>query len=80
MNFVETAMGDHSGQAAGKHQDQHRSTSQGRLHGSVSYAADEQAAAEDLRRRPSASVPAQPVAEHWSERPSRTTGARRRVG
>lgn len=80
MNFVEAAMGDHSSEAAETHQDQHRSTSQGRSYGSVSYAADEQASAEDLRRRPSMRVQVEPAAEHWSERPSRSTGARRRFG
>lgn len=72
-------MGDHSSESAAPHQEPHRSTSEGRHFGNISYAADEQAPAEDLRRRASLGVQVDPTSEHWTERPSRSTGARRRV-
>jgi hypothetical protein len=74
-------MGDHLSDAATPHQDQHRSTNQGRLFGDISYPAEEQPpAADDLRRRASLGIRTEVVDQHWTERPSRSTGARRRFG
>jgi hypothetical protein len=56
-----------------------RSTPLGRNFGSISYAADEQEQVEDLRRRPSVKIP-HVTGEHWMDRPSRSTGARRSIG
>jgi hypothetical protein len=72
-------MGDHSGDAGEPRREPHRSTSQGRHYGNISYAAEEQAHAEDLRRRASLGIQVDQVQVHWTERPSRSTGARRRV-
>lgn len=73
-------MGDHSGDAAAPHQGQHRSTNEGRQFGNVSYPAEEKAPVDDLRRRASLGVQVDAAGEHWTERPSRSTGARRRFG
>jgi hypothetical protein len=55
-----------------------RSTPMGRSFGGISYAADEQEQVEDLRRRPSVKIP-HVTGEHWMDRPSRSTGARRSI-
>ena len=55
-----------------------RRTNEGRNLSSIPYANEEELR-EDLRRI-SASLPqAESPAEHWTERPSRSTGARRRI-
>ena len=73
-------MGDHSSDAAAPHQD-HRDTNQGRIFGNISYPAEEQApVVDDLRRRASLGIHIESVDAHWTERPSRSTGARRRFG
>jgi hypothetical protein len=58
--------------------EQPRRTNQGRNFGNISYAAEEPEQTDDLRPRISVSVPHVPD-EHWSTRPSRSTGARRSV-
>jgi hypothetical protein len=56
---------------------QPRRTAEGRVFGSISYAAEEEEEqAEDLRRRPSVKIP-HVTDEHWMNRPSRSTGSRR---
>jgi hypothetical protein len=55
---------------------QPRRTAEGRVFGSVSYAAEEEEQVEDLRRRPSIKIP-HVTGEHWMDRPSRSTGSRR---
>lgn len=54
-----------------------RKTPIGRTFGSISYPAEEvEEQAEDLRKRPSAKI-MHVSGEHWMDRPSRSTGARR---
>ena len=68
-----------SSSAAATSQEQNlRTTPAGRRFGEISYAADEQEQTEDLRKRPSVKIPHVPE-EHWTSRPSRSTGARRSV-
>ncbi len=70
---------DNSSSVSAMSQDQNlRTTPPGRRFGEISYAADEQEQAEDLRKRPSVKIPHVPE-EHWTSRPSRSTGARRSV-
>jgi hypothetical protein len=71
-------MSDESSDAVTSHLDQERSTTQGRMFGDISYAAEEEQRAEDLRARSSTGSFAAIVTEPWSQRPSRSTGARRR--
>lgn len=66
-----------SSSAAATSQEQSlRNTPAGRHFGEISYAADEQEQTDDLRKRPSVNIPHVPE-EHWTSRPSRSTGARR---
>jgi hypothetical protein len=72
-------MSDQSSDTTTSHLDQERSTSQGRMYGDISYAAEEEQETEDLRARSSTGSFAAVVTEHWSQRPSRSTSARRRI-
>ena len=69
-------MTDESNAAATSQEQNLRTTPAGRRFGEISYAADEQEQTEDLRKRPSVRIPHVPE-EHWTSRPSRSTGARR---
>ena len=62
--------------ADAQHHQPPRRTSEGRVFGSISYAAEEEQQIEDLRRRPSIRIP-HVTDEHWMDGPSRSTGARR---
>lgn len=54
-----------------------RKTPVGRVFGSISYPAEEpEEQVEDLRKRPSVKIP-HVTGEHWMDRPSRSTDARR---
>ena len=55
-----------------------RSTPLGRNFGGISYAADEQDKVVEDLRRPSVKIP-HITGEHWMDRPSRSTGARRSI-
>ncbi|MEO7458249.1 MAG: hypothetical protein ABIY52_18465 [Gemmatimonadaceae bacterium] len=72
-------MADQSSDVVTTQGQDHRSTNQGRLYGNVSYPAEEPAPREDLRRRSSTGSFPVVADEHWTERPSRSTGARRRM-
>ena len=69
-------MTDESSNAAATSQQNQRTTPAGRHFGQISYAADDQEQAEDLRKRPSGRIP-HDIEEHWTSRPSRSTGARK---
>ena len=55
---------------------QPRRTSEGRIFGSISYEAEREEQLEDLRKRPSITIP-HVTDEHWMNRPSRSTDSRR---
>ena len=70
-------MTNESSEAAATSQEHsERTTPVGRRFGQISYAADEQEQVDDLRKRPSITVP-HVTDEHWTSRPSRSTGARK---